>query len=554
MTGETTTIVILGATGDLAQRKLVPALFNLRCKGRIPENLRIVGFSRSPHSDEQFREFMWQGVRGFGEPAVRQDEWAMFAQSLFYVAGDLGKTEDMVRLKERLRELEDGASPANCLFFLSIAPQLYEPAIKNLGASGLAQGDTGWRRVVIEKPFGRDLASAQALNRVAHQVFDEGQIYRIDHYLGKETVQNLMVFRFANAIFEPLWNRNYVDSVQITVAEEVSVGDRVGYYDQAGVVRDMVQNHLLQLLTLVAMEPPNVADAESLRNKKVEVLKAIRRWTVEEATDHAIRGQYRGYLDEKGVSPDSNTATYAALRLYIDNWRWNGVPFYLRTGKDMAEKTSEIVVQFQCPPHTMFALPQGQEIDSNALALCLQPDEGVHLKFQVKVPGPGNGHALNGHGVPLQVRVQGPVNPRGLRAPAPGRPGGGCRPLHPQRPHRRGMAHRRPLTHRLGKNARLRPYTPMSLALGVPRPPTPSLPRTDARGCRCAADMDRSATGLHILPGPGEAALAMAEFVVALAEERVEADGRLTIALSGGSTPRRLYELLASPPCIESVA
>jgi glucose-6-phosphate 1-dehydrogenase len=240
--------------------------------------------------------------------------------------------------------------------------------------------------VVIEKPFGRDLASAQALNWVAHGVFYEGQIYRIDHYLGKETVQNLMVFRFANAIFEPLWNRNYVDSIQITVAEEVSAGDRAGYYDHAGVVRDMVQNHLLQLLTLVAMEPPNVPDAESLRNKKVEVLKAIRRWNAEDAPNHAIRGQYRGYLDEKDVSTDSNTAIYAAIRLYIDNWRWRGVPFYIRTGKDMAEKTSEVVIQFQRPPHTMFTLARGQEISSNALALCLQPDEGIHLKFQVKVP------------------------------------------------------------------------------------------------------------------------------------------------------------------------
>jgi glucose-6-phosphate 1-dehydrogenase len=214
MASETTTIVILGASGDLAQRKLVPALFNLGCKGRIPENLRIVGFSRSPHSDDQFRERMWQGVQEIGELAVRQDEWAVFAQSLFYVAGDLGSTEDMVRLKDRLGEMENGASPANRLFYLSITPQLYETAIKNLGDSGLSQEETGWRRVVIEKPFGRDPASAQALNGVAHQVFDEGQIFRIDHYLGKEMVQNLMVFRFANAIFEPLWNRNYVDNVR----------------------------------------------------------------------------------------------------------------------------------------------------------------------------------------------------------------------------------------------------------------------------------------------------------------------------------------------------
>ena len=390
MAEESTTVVIIGGTGDLAQRKLVPALFTLACKGRLPRGLRVFAFARRDYSDDRYREYMWNGAREIGDLAARRDEWELFAKNMYYVSGDIDDPDSFARLKNRLDGLdqgEDGA--ANRLYYLSVAPRFFEKAIKNIAVAGLADEDNGWRRAVIEKPFGHDLESAQKLNRVVQEVFDEHQVYRIDHYLGKETVQNLLVFRFANAIFEPIWNRNYIDNVQITVAESVSVGDRGGYYDQSGVVRDMVQNHLFQLLTLVAMEPPNVADSESLRNKKVEVLQAIRRPDRGELLRSAVRGQYEGYLGENGVGEDSMTPTYAAMRLFVDNWRWRDVPFYIRTGKAMAYKVSEIVIQFQKPPHSLFQRGPTVDTSSNVLGICLQPDEGVHLKFQVKVPGQG---------------------------------------------------------------------------------------------------------------------------------------------------------------------
>ncbi len=386
MSADITTIVIFGGNGDLAQRKLVPALFNLMCKSRLPEKVKIVGVARTPYSDGEYRDLMWKGARELADLAPRQEEWDAFAPNLHFQRGDLTKLEDFEKLKSRLLELEKG-SPANRLFFLSVAPQFYAPGVRHLGESGLAREEDGWRRVVIEKPFGWDFKSAQELNRAVSQVFSEEQVFRIDHYLGKETVQNLIVFRFANAVFEPLWNRNYIDNVQITVAEDVTVGERAGYYDSSGVVRDMVQNHLLQLLTVVAMEPPSVADAESLRDKKVEVLRAIRHWTPEEAIKNAALGQYRGYLDEEGVPKDSKTATYAALRLFVDNWRWGGVPFYLRTGKALSDKVSEIVIQFQRPPHLLFTLGASRNVNPNILSFCIQPNEGVHLTFEAKVPG-----------------------------------------------------------------------------------------------------------------------------------------------------------------------
>jgi glucose-6-phosphate 1-dehydrogenase len=381
---DSTTIVIFGASGDLTQRKLIPALFNLACKRRLPADFRIVGFAVTPWQDADFRAAMRSGVEQHAQQAYTAEDWAAFESRLFYRTGGFTEAVDFERLGAALAELENG--PADRLYYLATPPRFYADIVQQLGAAGLAREDAGQRRVIIEKPFGTDLASAQALNQSIHRVLDEKQIYRIDHYLGKETVQNILALRFANVIFEPLWNRNYIDHVQITVAETVGVGHRAGYYDQAGVLRDMFQNHLLQLTAMTAMEPPDSFDADSLRNEKVKVFKALRPIPADEVAQHTVRGQYRGYQQEAGVGPNSSTPTYAALQVYIDNWRWQGVPFYLRSGKLLAEKSTEIIIQFKCPPHFMFPLPPDHDFTSNMLALCLQPDEGAPLRFEAKVP------------------------------------------------------------------------------------------------------------------------------------------------------------------------
>ena len=387
-----TTIIIFGASGDLTRRKLVPALFRLYCQNRLPANFNIVGFAVSEWDTGEFRRQMRGGVDEFIRDMFRESDWELFANRLHYVEGGFTETADYVRLRNTLRDIEGDA--AHRLYYLATPPRFFTDIVAQLGTAGMAEelvqeaGETTvWRRVIIEKPFGHDLASARALNQAIHAVLSERQIYRIDHYLAKETVQNILVFRFANTMFEPIWNRNYIDHVQITVAESVDVGHRAGYYDQAGVLRDMFQNHLMQLLALVGMEPPTSFDADAIRDEKVKTMKAVRPLTPSEIAAQTARAQYEGYSATNGVSSNSQTPTYAALELYIDNWRWQGVPFYLRSGKALAQKTSEIIIQFKRPPHMMFPFPLEQSLRSNYLALCIQPHEGFHQRFEVKIPG-----------------------------------------------------------------------------------------------------------------------------------------------------------------------
>ena len=391
-------VVIFGATGDLTKRKLIPALYNLAHEGQLPAGFAVVGFARRPKSHEEFRTEMRAAVEQFSRfGPVNPGACDAFAQGLFYHQADFATPAGFGALRQRLQQLDrERGTAGRRLFYLAAAPTEFAPIIGHLGAGGLVERH-GPQRIIVEKPFGTDLPSAQELNRTLNGVFAEPQVFRIDHYLGKETVQNILSMRFANAIFEPLWNQKYVDHVQITVSETLGVESRGAYYEQSGALRDMVSNHMMQLFALTAMEPPTSLAAEDIRNEKVKVLRAVHPLTPAQVAACTVRGQYThgsnagqlvpGYREEKNVAPDSTTETYVALKLHVDNWRWAGVPFYLRHGKRLPKQVAEIAIQFKAAPPVLFAAGHARPLPANVMALRIQPDEGIALRMNAKVPG-----------------------------------------------------------------------------------------------------------------------------------------------------------------------
>jgi glucose-6-phosphate 1-dehydrogenase len=379
-------VVIFGASGDLTSRKIVPALYTLISEGSLSTDTKVLGMARSALNDKKFRHKMHEAVREHSRLGPHSSrDWRKISEDFFYFQGDYDSPRAFLQLKRKLSKLSGDPADQTYLFYLATPPTVYPSIIRELGKAGLTQENNGGkRRIIIEKPFGKDLNSSNSLNKRVYSEFHENQVFRIDHYLGKETVQNILTFRFANTIFEPIWNRNYIDNVQITAAESVGVEHRAGYYDKSGVGRDMLQNHLLQLVALIAMEPPIAFTEKSFRDEKVNVLKSLHHSGVEA---DCVWGQYDGYTREKGIPKDSRTPTFVALKLFVRNWRWEGIPFYVRTGKKLRKKTTEVIIQFKRVPLLLF--PEDKDLEPNRISICIEPDEGLHLRFESRRPGMG---------------------------------------------------------------------------------------------------------------------------------------------------------------------
>lgn len=399
--GDPCCIVVFGASGDLTKRKLMPALYNLKALKLLPENFALIGVAVTESNDDQYREKITSDIKQFATRDVDNAEWDDFSKRSYYLSGDFNSPDTFKNLSLKIAEIQKQWNlPGNILFYLAVAPTFFGKVVEQLSLVGLTtECDNAWKRIIIEKPFGHDLASARALNASLSERVKESQIYRIDHYLGKETVQNIMVFRFGNSVFEPIWNRRYIDYVQITVGEQLGVELRGGYYDQSGVTRDMVQNHILSVLSLVAMEPPASISGDSVRNEKVKVLEAIRPMEPEEILANTVRGQYGpglidgihvpGYRSEPNVNPQSNTETFVAMKLMVENWRWADVPFFIRSGKRLAAHTTQIVIGFRRTPLLLFGKDVDSNIMPNRLVIHVQPDEGITMDIHAKRPGPG---------------------------------------------------------------------------------------------------------------------------------------------------------------------
>jgi glucose-6-phosphate 1-dehydrogenase len=396
--GDACLLVIFGASGDLTRRKLIPSLYNLACVGCMNPQFEVLGVGRTKMTSEEFRAKLRESAAKSSDTRdFNEAHWKEFEQRLHYFAGDITDDQFYDRLRERMSDARKSVSKPNHLFYVSTPASVAGPIVEGLARAGLNHGEGGWVRIILEKPFGHDLKSAQELNAIVHKSFDEKNVFRIDHYLGKETVQNILVFRFGNSMFEPVWNRNYIDYVEIMAAETVGVEGRAGFYEETGALRDMVANHMLQLLALTAMEPPIEFEADSVRGQKVQVLRSIRPMTVQEVAKRTVRGQYGpgqiggqrvpGYREEPEVKKDSSTETYAAVELYVDNWRWAGVPFYIRTGKRLSRQVSEIRVHFKRTPQALFSATPYEHLGPNVITLRIQPDDGISIAFDVKQPG-----------------------------------------------------------------------------------------------------------------------------------------------------------------------